>query len=181
MQDITRRKLGIGIGAVTIGTIGTIATVSEQGAAIDVAAGTMQIDDGEHMGEINEVIAQIDSNIEYESDTATAIQLTLEAGQEGLDTTEIKTKEIEVDNTSGDISASISGDILKSSSLSNESWSFVVGQERRSIDVETILTVTLLDEDTQIVSDSTSDIATITRYKATGELTVTTEGDFVIN
>ena len=181
MQYTTRRKAIVGLGGIIGGTLGGLHMASGDAAAIDVQTGTMQVSDAEHTGTINEVIATLDVEIEYESDTASDIELALEAGERHSDPTTITTDTHELDGTSGTLETTIEGDILESSSLRSDTWELIVGQDETTVEVSIGVVATLLSDGETVAEATQTDIASITRHEQTGDVTLTVEGEFAID
>jgi hypothetical protein len=172
----------IGIGAVGIGTTGTILSTRDA-EAVSVAMGEMTIPDKEHSGEINEIIADVDVEIDYESNNQPdEIALAMEAGQADSRLTEISTETIDsLSDASGTTETTISGDILKSSSLSKGTWDLLPGQPQANVDVEIQITAKLMQNGSTIAEGSVSDTATVTRNKNTGSVELAANGSLTIN
>jgi hypothetical protein len=171
----------IGIGAVGIGTTGTILSTRDA-KAISVSMGQMELPDKEHSGEINEIIADVDVEVEYESNNQPdAITLTMRAGQMESRLTEIQTKTIEdLSDTSGTTEHTISGDILESSSLSKSTWDLLPGQPQANVDVDIQITAELVRNGSTIAESTVSDTATVTRNKNTGNVELAAKGSLTI-
>jgi len=172
----------VGIGAVGIGTTGTILSTRDA-EAVSVAMGQMELPDKEHSGEINEIIADVDVEVEYESNNQPdGIALTMHAGQVESRLTEIEDKTVEnLTETSGTTETAISGDILESSSLSKGTWDLLPGQPQANVDVEIQITAKLMRNGSTIAESSVSDTATVTRTKNTGSVELAANGSLTIN
>ena len=71
MQRPNRRQVVVGIGAIGIGTTGTILS-TQDAEAVSVAMGEMTIPDKAHSGEISEIIADVDVEIDFEANNQPA-------------------------------------------------------------------------------------------------------------
>jgi hypothetical protein len=172
----------VGLGAVGIGTTGTILS-TQDAEAVSVAMGEMTLPDKEHSGEINEIIADVDVEVEYESNNQPdGITLTMSAGQVNSRLTEIEDKTVDnLTETSGTTETTISGDILESSSLSKGTWDLLPGQPLANVDVEIQITAELMRNGSTIAEGSVSDTATVTRNKNTGRVELAANGSLTIN
>jgi hypothetical protein len=172
----------VGIGAVSIGTTGTILS-TQDAEAVSVSMGQMELPDKEHSGEVNEIIADVDVEVEFESNNQPdGITLTMRAGQVDSRLTEIQTETIEdLTETSGTTETTISGDILESSSLSKGTWDLLPGQPLANVDVEIEITAELMQNGSTIAEGSVSDTATVTRNKNTGSVELAANGSLTIN
>ena len=155
MQRPNRRQVVVGIGAIGIGTTGTILS-TRNAEAVSVAIGEMEIPDKAHSGEISEIIADVDVEIEYESNNQPdAINIAIEAGQADSTLTEISTETIDsLSETSGTTENTISGDLLESSSLSKGKWDLLPGQPQANVDVEIQITAELVRSGSTIAESS---------------------------
>lgn len=172
----------IGIGAVGIGTAGTILS-TQDAEAVSVAMGEMTIPDKDHSGEINEIVADVDVEIEYESNNQPdAINIAMETGQADSRLTEISTETIDsLSDASGTTETTISGDILESSSLSVDTFELLPGQPAANVDVEIQITAELVRSGSTIAEGGVSDTATVTRNRNTGNVELAAEGSLTIN
>jgi hypothetical protein len=172
----------VGLGAIGIGTTGTILSTRDA-EAVRVSMGEMELPDKEHSGEINEIIADVDVEVEYESNNQPdAIKLTMSAGQVNSRLTEIQTETVEnLTETSGTTETTISGDILESSSLAKSTWELLPGQPQANVDVEIQITAKLMRNGSTIAEGSVSDTATVTRNKNTGSVELAAEGTLTIS
>lgn len=172
----------IGIGAIGIGTTGTILS-TQDAEAVSVSMGQMELPDKEHSGEINEIIADVDVEVEYESNNQPdGITLTMRAGQVNSRLTEIQTETVgNLTETSGTTETTISGDILESSSLSKGTWDLLPGQPLANVDVEIQITAELMRNGSTIAEGSVSDTATVTRNKNTGSVELAANGSLTIS
>jgi len=182
MQRPNRRQVIVGVGAVSIGTTGTILSTRDA-EAVRVSMGQMELSDKEHSGEINEIIADVDVEVEFESNNQPDnITLTMHAGQVESRLTEIETKSIDnLTETSGTTETAISGDILESSSLSKGTWDLLPGQPLANVDVEIEITAKLMRNGSTIAEGSVSDTATVTRNRNTGSVELAANGSLTIN
>ena len=182
MQRPNRRQVIVGLGAVSIGTTGTILSTRDV-EAVSVSMGQMELPDKEHGGEINEIIADVDVEVEYESNNQPdSIALTMRAGQVESRLTEIQTKTVEdLTETSGTTETTISGDILESSSLAKSTWQLLPGQPEANVDVEIQIIAELMQNGSTIAKGSVSDTATVTRNKNTGSVELAAKGSLTVN
>jgi len=182
MQRPNRRQVIVGLGAVGIGTTGTILSTRDA-EAVRVSMGQMELPDKEHSGEINEIIADVDVEVKYESNNQPdGITLTMRAGQVDSRLTKIQTKTIEdLTETSGTTETAISSDILESSSLSKGTWDLLPGQPQANVDVEIQITAELMRNGSTIAKGSVSDTATVTRNKNTGSVELAAKGSLTVN
>jgi len=172
----------VGLGAIGVGTTGTILSTRDA-EAVRVSMGEMKLPDKEHSGEINEIIADVDVEVEYESNNQPdAINVTMHAGQVDSRLTKIQTKTIEdLTETSGTTETAISGDILESSSLAKSTWELLPGQPQANVDVEIQITAKLMQNGSTIAEGSVSDTATVTRNKNTGNVELAAKGSLTVN
>jgi len=172
----------VGIGAIGVGTTGTILSTRDA-EAVSVSMGQMELPDKEHSGEINEIIADVDVEVEFESNNQPdSIALTMHAGQVDSRLTEIQTKTIEdLTETSGTTETAMSGDILESSSLAKSTWELLPGQPQANVDVEIQITAELMQNGSTIAKGNVSDTATVTRNKNTGNVELAAKGSLTIS
>jgi len=182
MQRPNRRQVIVGLGAIGVGTTGTILSTRDA-EAVRVSMGQMELPDKEHSGEINEIIADVDVEVEFESNNQPdGITLTMRAGQVESRLTEIEDKTVEdLTETSGTTETTISGDILESSSLAKATWDLLPGQPQANVDVEIEITAELMQNGSAIAEGSVSDTATVTRNKNTGSVELAANGSLTIN
>ena len=181
MQRPNRRQVVIGIGAIGIGTTGTILS-TQDAEAVSVAMGEMEIPDKEHSGEINEIIADVDVEVDFEANNQPdAINIAIEAGQADSRLTEISTETVDLSETSGTTETTVSGDLLESSSLSKGTWDLLPGQPQANVDVEIQIIAELVRSGSTIAEGTVSDMATVTRNRNTGSVEIAAEGGLTIS
>ena len=181
MQRPNRRQVVVGIGAIGIGTTGTILSTRDA-EAVSVAMGEMTIPDKAHSGEISEIIADVDVEIDFEANNQPdAINIAMEAGQADSTLTEISTETEDLSETSGTTETTVSGDLLESSSLSKGTWDLLPGQPQANVDVEIQITAELVRSGSTIAESTVSDMATVTRNRNTGSVEIAAEGSLTIS
>ena len=176
-----RRKVLTATGAILTGASGAYLSTREADA-VSVSMGEMTIPDEEHSGEISEIIADVDVEIDFEANNQPdAINIAMEAGQADSRLTEISTETEDLSETSGTTETTVSGDLLESSSLSKGTWDLLPGQPQANVDVEIQITAELVRSGSTIAESTVSDTATVTRNRNTGSVEIAAEGSLTIS
>jgi len=181
MVNSRRRKFLVAIGAIGVGTAGTVFSTREADA-VSVSMGQMTVPDKSIDGQPENVTINVETDLQWQSNqTPSGIQLVLEAGDTDSDLYEIKTKQVDISQTDGSKTTTISGDVTKSMGLDVTDFKLVTGQESKAVPVEVGLTVTLYNSDMDLATASVSDTAEIQVNRQTGTISVAAEGTWEIS
>ncbi len=181
MVSSRRRKFLIAIGAIGVGTVGTVFSTQEADA-VSVFMGEMNVPDATTTGEPSSVDIAVETDLEWESPQGpTGIQVILQAGDASSDLYEITSKQVDVSSNTGTKTTTITGDVTKSMALSLSDFELVTGQSAKHTDVEIGIDVTLYNADGDLATASVSDTATITVNEDTGTVSVAADGSWKIS
>jgi hypothetical protein len=182
MTSSTRRRFVVGTGAVGIGTLGTLWFTGDA-EAVSVSFGELNIPDAEHVGDAESVAIDVDADIQWDaSRPIDMIALTLATGDTNNQPTEIASTELQdVANSSGDTTATLSGDVLDSASLARSDFELLTGQPSRQQQIEVVLTARIISESTELAQASVSDTATITVMRGNATIEIAAEGELQIS
>jgi len=171
----------IAIGAIGVGTVGTVFSTQEADA-VSVSMGEMNVPDESVTGEPETVDIAVETDIEWDSPQGpTGVQIILTAGDTDSDLYEIASQNLEISSNTGSQTTTITGDVTKSMALSLSSFELVTGQSAKHTDVEIGIDVTLYNADGDLATASVSDTATITVNEDTGTVSVAADGSWKIS
>jgi len=181
MVSTRRRRFLIAIGAIGVGTAGTVFSTREADA-VSVSMGNMTVPDRSVDGQPESVTINLDTELQWQSNqTPTGIQLILKAGDTDSELYEITEKDIQISQADGTKETTISGDVTKSMALSESSFELITGQDAKAVPVEVGLEVTLYNSDMDLATASVSDTAEIQVNRQTGTISVAAEGSWSIS
>ena len=177
----TRRKVVLATGALAIG--GTSVFGSQNTAAVEVDAGEFKIEDQEYHSTVESVEISVDTAVSYESSIVPdSIELSLMAGRDGYDRTEVGSESIEIDtDATGTKETTIKGNVLESASVSTGDFELLTGQSQRHVDLAFELVVELLKDGESLASQRLSETATVIVKETTASLELKAEGTLVID